>query len=134
MVNKKIIICSLQNVSSWLLELPGDATLSYNTPDTVTTSFHFQSQPMHSCPPPWKLHPLPSLVVMVTTHGPQLAPVAVIRERPVSTGTGSVSLHSGKRTTCAVGVGEVVYLPHKITLCLHHRLETVLWHTLNQRL
>lgn len=34
---------------------------------------------------------------MVTVHGVEYAPVAVIRKRPVSTGTGSVSWHSGER-------------------------------------
>lgn len=70
---------------------------------------------------PWKLHALPSPVVMVTVHGPRLVPVAVIREHPVSTGTLSVSPHSGERMTWAVGAQKVVYLPHKITQHLMSR-------------
>lgn len=33
--------------------MPGYATLSSSTPDTITTSFHFQTQPVHSL-----VHPL----------------------------------------------------------------------------
>lgn len=50
------------------------------------------------------LHPL----ITVTSHSPQLAPGAEIRERTIFTGNESVSLHSRGMRMCAVAVGKVV--------------------------
>lgn len=112
----------VHNTHSWLLEpeLFGYTVLSYIPPDTIR---HLFSLPTLSCalsPTSWMLHPLPSMVAMVTQHHPQLAPVAVIRERPVFSSALTISLHSGETTTCAVELGKVFYLSHKITLGLHH--------------
>lgn len=100
-----------------------DATLSYSTPDTITTSFHFQSQPINACPPPLEapftlpITPLPRRQRYRTRCWvcSSCCDQKVTRFhrhwicQPAQRGKGG-----------AVGVGNVLSLPRKITPCLHH--------------
>ena len=74
------IYCRIWVVGCWSRKcsVPGNDTLSYSTPYSTPSLFTFnliQCTLAYS----FELYMLPSLLVMVTLHNSQLAPVAVIR-------------------------------------------------------
>lgn len=117
-LNKKISICVF---TAEIQQLAAEAG-ARQCPTELHHTWHYHQLFTSNLTQCTLVHPLeapspPLSGHMVTVHGPQFAPVAVIRERPVSTGALSLSLHSGGWHVLWEW-GKVVYLPHKITR--HH--------------